>query len=143
MALTSYKTYLMYKASSSSTTWTKLIDIKEYPDLGSAPDTLDATTLSDNQHMYENDIYDPGSLEFTANYSLADYKKLKALEGVETSYAVWLGATESGTTRTPSGEWGKFEFKGKLAVWKKGASVSAIQDMGFTIAPTTEITQTA
>lgn len=139
MALTSYKTYLMHQADGAST-WEKLLDIKEYPDLGSAPSTLDATTLSDPQKMYENDIFDPGSLEFTANYSLEDFKKLKDLEGVEHSYSIWLGADTTGGVRTPSGEWGKFDFKGKLAVWKKGAAVSAIQDMGFTIAPTTEIT---
>lgn len=143
MALTSYKTYLMYKASGSSSTYTKLVDIKEYPDLGSAPDTLDATTLSDPQKMYENDILDPGSLEFTANYSLEDYEKLKALEGVETEFSVWLGASTSSNIRTPSGEWGKFDFKGKLSVWKKGAAVSAIQEMGFAIAPTSEIVQSA
>ena len=143
MALTSYKTYLMYKKTSSSSTWEKLIDIKEYPDLGQAPDTLDATTLSDPQKMYENDILDTGSLEFTANYSLEDYKKLKELEGVETEFSVWLGADTTGSVRTPNGEWGKFTFKGKLTVWKKGAAVSAIQDMGFAIAPTTEITQEA
>ena len=140
MAITSYKTFLMIKSSTGST-WEKLIDIKEYPDLGSAPDTLDATTLSDPQKMYENDIYDPGSLEFTANYSLEDYNKLKALEGIEKEYSVWLGAESSGGVRTPNGEWGKFDFKGKLAVWKKGAAVSAIQDMGFSIAPTSEIVQ--
>lgn len=143
MALTSYKTYLMYKKTSSSSTWEKLIDIKEYPDLGQAPDTLDATTLSDPQKMYENDILDTGSLEFTANYSLEDYNTLKALEGTETEFSVWLGADTTGGVRTPSGEWGKFTFKGKLTVWKKGAAVSAIQEMGFAIAPTTEITQEA
>lgn len=33
MAISSYKTYLMYKASDSGT-YTKLIDIKDFPDLG-------------------------------------------------------------------------------------------------------------
>ena len=143
MAITSYKSYLMVKGTTGDT-WEKLVDIKEYPDLGSAPDTLDATTLSDPQKMYENDILDPGSLEFTANYTLEDYQKLKKIENVEKSFSVWLGADETTAgVRTPNGEWGKFDFKGKLTVWKKGASVSAIQEMGFAIAPTSEITLNA
>ncbi len=145
MAITSYKSYLMIKkeGSGTSATWEKLVDIKEYPDLGSAPDTLDATTLSDGQKMYENDILDPGSLEFTANYTLADYNKLKELEGEEKEFSVWLGGKTTAGVTVPSGEWGKFDFSGKLAVWKKGASVSAIQEMGFSIAPSSEIVQSA
>lgn len=138
MALTSYKSFLMIQKDKSST-WEKLVDIKEYPDLGKAPDTLDATTLSDGQKMYENDILDPGSLEFTANYSLEDYKKLKALEGQEQKFSIWLGGTSTAGITTPTGDNGKFDFTGTLAVWKKGASVSAIQEMGFSIAPSSEI----
>lgn len=137
-AYSSYKSYLMIKKSGGED-WEKLVDIKEYPDLGSAPATLDATTLSDAQKMYINDIIDPGSLEFSANYTPEDYDKLKALEGAEQQFSMWLGGTGEAGAVVPSGEWGKFDFKGELAVWKKGASVSAVQDMGFAIAVTSEI----
>lgn len=33
MAISSYKAFLMYKATSGSS-WTKLVDIKDFPDLG-------------------------------------------------------------------------------------------------------------
>ena len=139
MARTSFKTYLMKKGSGTSATYTKLVDIKEFPDLGKAPDTIDVTTLSDPQKVYLPDIFDPGQLEFNANYDAADYTTLKALEGTELDLAIWFGATESNGVYTPDGSAGKFEFKGYITVWVKGAGVSAAVDMGIAITPTTTI----
>ena len=136
MARTTYKTYLMHK---SGGTYEKLVDIKEFPDLGKAPDTVDITTLSDGQKMYLPDILDPGALEFNCNYDKADYTTLKALEGSEEDYAIWFGASESGGVLTPDGSAGKFAFKGQLSVWVKGGGVSAAVDMGVSITATTEI----
>lgn len=144
MARTSYKTFLMHKKAGEGNTWEKLVDVKEIPDLGQAPDTIDITTLSDGQKRYLADILDTGGgLEFNANYDLADYTKLKALEHKSEDYAVWLGGTETGGVLTPDGSEGKFEFQGELTVWLKGVGVSAAHDMGISIAPSTEIKQTA
>lgn len=139
MARTSYKTFLMHGTGSGTVTYTKLCDIKEFPDLGSAPDTIDVTTLSDGQKMYLPDIFDPGNLEFNANYDPETYETLKALEEKNEKYAVWFGGTESAGVVTPDGSAGKFEFEGQLAVWVKGAGVSAAVDMGISIAPSTKI----
>ena len=133
-----YMTYLM--TSTDGQDWSKLIDIKEFPDLGSAPPTLDTTTLSDAMHTYINDILDTGGgLEFTCNYKLEDYKKVEALVGKNQHYGIWFGGTDAGGTVTPDGSFGKFNFQGELSVWKKGAGVGAVQDMGISIAPSTEI----
>jgi hypothetical protein len=142
MAINTYKTYLMKgTGSGSSTTYEKLIDIKDFPDLGSAPPTLDTTTLSDAMHTYIEDIMDTGGgLEFNANYTKADYSTLEALKGTTCKFAVWFGASESGGVVTPDGSDGKFSFEGQLSVWKKGAGVSAVQEMGISIAPSTPIT---
>lgn len=138
MARTSYQTYLMY--SEDGTSYSKLVDVKEIPDLGKAPDTVDITTLSDAQKRYLQDILDTGQLEFTANYDLDDYKKLAALAHTDYHYAVWFGATTANGIDTPTGDAGKFEFVGQLAVYVKGASVSSAVEMGIAIAPSTEIT---
>lgn len=143
MARTSFKTYLMKKGTGSGNAYTKLVDIKEFPDLGKAPDTIDVTTLSDPQKVYLPDILDPGQLEFNANYDPADYSTLKALEGTELDLAIWFGGTESNGVYTPDGSAGKFEFKGYITVWVKGAGVSAAVDMGIAITPTTTITKAA
>jgi len=109
MAISTYKIFLMKK---STTAYEKLIDIKEFPDLGGAPEMLETTTLSDNMQTYIPGIQSLDALEFNTNYTLEEYKKLKALEGTDTEYAVWFGGTESGDTVTPTGSDGKFKFNG-------------------------------
>lgn len=138
MARTSYQTYLMF--SEDGTDYEKLVDVKEIPDLGKAPDTVDITTLSDAQKRYLQDILDTGQLEFTSNYDLDDYKKLDAMAHKDYYFAVWFGATTTAGVDTPDGNAGKFEFKGQLAVYVKGANVSSAVEMGIAIAPSTEIT---
>ena len=52
MAISTYKVFLMKKADDGEQ-WSKLIDIKEFPDLGGEPEMLETTTLSDNmQTLY-------------------------------------------------------------------------------------------
>ena len=80
MAINTYKTFLMIKKDSD---WEKLIDIKDFPDLGGAPEMLETTTLSDSMQTHIPGIQSLDSLEFSTNYSLNDYKKLNALEGRE------------------------------------------------------------
>jgi hypothetical protein len=142
MAISTYKVFLMQKAASGSD-YEKLIDIKEFPDMGGAPEMLETTTLSDSMQTYIPGIQSLDSLEFTANYTLEDYKKLKALEGTEKEYAVWFGGTGSGSTLVPDGSDGKFEFTGILSVYASGGGTNEVVGMTVTIAPTTVIEQTA
>lgn len=139
MAISTYKTFLMLGDGGS---WSKLIDIKEFPDLGGVPEMLDATTMSDGARVYELGIQETEAMTFTANYTLADFATVKALEGTEHQFAVWMGATVANEIATPTGVDGKFEFKGKLTVTKNGGGVNEIQNMTITIAPTTVISQT-
>ena len=80
------------------------------------------------------------ALEFECNYTLEDYTKLKAMEGTETDFAVWLGGTVSGGTATPTGSDGKFEFKGQLSVYVNGGGVNEVVNMTVSIAASTPIT---
>lgn len=137
MARSSYKTFLMHKSSGSE--YTKLIDIKDYPDLGGAPEMLETTTLSDKMQTNIPGIQSLDALEFTANYTPEDYAKLKAMEGQEGDFAVWMGGTEAGGTVTPTGDEGKFEFKGALSVYVAGAGVNEVSDMKISIAASTVI----
>lgn len=137
MAISTYKVFLMKK---NSGTYEKLVDIKEFPDLGGSPEMLETTTLSDNMQTYIPGIQSLDALEFTANYTLADFTALKALDGVENDYAVWFGGTGEGDNLTPTGSDGKFEFKGQLSVFPVGGGVNEVVDMTITIAPSTPIT---
>ena len=74
MAISTYGIALMYKAEGD--TYSKLIDIKDFPDLGGAPEMIETTTLSDNMQTYIPGIQSLDALEFTANYTLNDFKKI-------------------------------------------------------------------
>lgn len=138
MAISTYKVFLMHKGASESA-YTKLIDIKAFPDLGGDPEMLETTTLSDKMQTYIAGIQSLDGLSFTANYDLTDYKALKALEGKNEKYAVWFGGTESGGVLTPTGSDGKFSFDGQLTAYPTGGGVNEVVDIGITIAPSTPI----
>lgn len=137
MAITTENTFLCTWAGTTTPTgYTKLVDIKEFPDLGKAPNTVDVTTLTDHQRMYLLGLKDPGILEFTCNYDATDYATLAALSG-EQKLAVVFGTLGSENAVTATN--GAFYFKGLLTNWVKGAGVEAPVDMGVAIAVSTEI----
>lgn len=138
MAISTYKVFLMHKASDADA-YAKLIDIKEFPDLGGEPEMLETTTLSDKMQTYIAGIQSLEGLSFTANYDKADFASLKALEGKQEQFAVWFGGTEAGGVVTPDGSNGKFSFKGELSVYPVGGGVNEVVDMNITIAPSTVI----
>jgi hypothetical protein len=137
MAISTYKSFLMHKVSEK---WEKLVDIKSFPDLGGAPELLETTTLSDNMTTNIMGIQSLDALEFECNYTKTDYTKLKALEGKDNDFAVWLGGTEASGSVTPTGSDGKFEFKGQLAVYVNGGGVNEVVNMTVSIAASTPIT---
>ena len=130
MAISTYGISLMYKESTGDV-YTKLIDIKDFPDLGGAPEMLETTTLSDNMQTYIPGIQSLDALEFTANYTLTDFKKIKGMEGKDTAFAVWFGA---------EGADGKFEFNGQISAFPVGGGVNEVVSMTISIAPSTPIT---
>lgn len=136
MAISTYKIFLMMKKNAS---YEKLIDIKDFPDLGGSPEMLETTTLSDKMQTYIPGIQSLDALEFTTNYTKEDFTKLKALEGVEQEFAVWFGGTEEANVLTPTGTDGKFQFKGQLSAFPVGGGVNEVVDMTVTIAPSTPI----
>ena len=137
MATSSYKTFLMYKKASA---YEKLIDIKDFPDLGGAPEMLETTTLSDNMQTYIEGIQSQDALEFTTNYDLETYQRLAELKGVETEFSVWFGGTDEGGVVTPTGDEGKFNFKGYLTARVVGKGVNEVRESIVSIAPSTPIT---
>lgn len=137
MAISTYKTFLMHKTSTD--TWEKLLDIKEFPDLGGAPEMLETTTMSDKMQTYIMGIQSADALDFTCNYDKTEYSKLIALSGKTESYAIWMGGTEEDDVVTPTGADGKFTFDGQLSVYVNGANVNEVIEMTVTIAPSTPI----
>ena len=137
--ISTYKTYLMYKATTAATTYTKLCDIKSFPDLGGEPERIDVTTLSDRVKKYTAGVQDLSSFSFSANYIPADYNKINGLSGQQRDYAIWIGAdTATNGVDTPTGENGKWSWTGDIYVFKTGGNVNAAQEMTITAFPSTE-----
>lgn len=136
MATITYKTYLMKKTGDS---YEKLIDIKDYPDMGSEPERLETTTLSDPMKTYINGLQDTESFTFTANYTASDYQKLKAMEGTQAEYALYLGATGDGASATPTGSEGIFTWTGDVSVFFVGKATDEVREMTISVTPSTPI----
>lgn len=142
MAISSYKTFLMH--STDGTAYAKLIDIKSFPDLGQAPEQLQATSLSDKQHVFVQGIQQTEALAFTANYTLADFNTVNALDdGAIHHFSVWLGGTETQGVPTPTGSEGKYNFDAYCSVYVNGAGVNEIVEMTITLTPTTIVVPSA
>lgn len=137
--MTTYMTFLMH-AASPGTTYTKLVDIKEFPDMGGEPEMIDITTLSDKMERKELGVQRSEGKTFTCNYDPDTYDALVALENKEEDYSLWLGGTEGDNGEvTPTGSAGKFNFKGKLSCYLVGKSVNNAHEIRITIAPTSVI----
>lgn len=135
MASSTIGSYLM--KSSDGTTYTKWLDIKDYPDMFGDPNQLQATTQSDKQHWYVPGVQDnAGMLNFTANYDATDFSTVKTAEGTEAYFAIWFGDNAG----TPDGHLGKFSFKGYPYAKLSGKGVDEVREMIVGIVPSTAIT---
>ena len=125
MAISTYKSYLMVGSGTGTITYSKLVDIKSFGDLGGVPETIDVTTLSDSKRKTIPGIEDKDNIEFLCNYTSADFATVKASCGTSKPFAVWFG---------DDGADGKFEFTGIASVFKNGGGVNEAQEMTISIA---------
>lgn len=132
-------TFLMHGTGTETITYAKLCDIIDYPDLEGAPNTVDATTLSDDAEQSVPGIKQGSQYTFAVPYEKTTYQAIKALEGAEDKFAIWLGATVSGDTVTPDGSDGKFAFNGYISVGKSGGGVDDLSTMTVTINRTSAV----
>lgn len=130
-------TFLLKKTGTgSSATYSILYPIKDYSDLGGAPESIDVTTLSDHVRHSVPGLQDTDNVEFTSNYDKADFQAGKELEGSEGTYAVAFGMA----SETSVGTEGVFEFSGYLTVTISGGGVNDAREMVTTINLTSDIT---
>jgi len=123
-------TYLMKGTGSGTLSYTKLCDIKDYPDLIGAPEALETTTLSDTARTYIQGLKNNEQLTFTANYTENNFNTLNALSGVQHL------AVDFGT----DGADGRFTFDGYVSVSIVGHGINEVREMSIVITPTTVIT---
>ena len=142
-ASTTIHTYLGYAdttgAISADTAFTKLVSIKDFPDLGGAPDQVEITDLDDDVQKFLLGVQSMSALEFTANYVPANYDKLTGAgtgnttnhtDGTIRKYCVAFGE---------NGEYGVFSWEGQLSVWVVGGGVNAAREMRISISAASKV----
>jgi len=117
------------KWGSTSSGVEKVIDIKDFPDLGGAPEVLETTTLSDDIQTYIMGIQGSGMMEFTCNYTKDDFEAVMEDANTELYYALEFG---------DKGDEGIFEWQGQHTAWVVGAGVNAVTEFKIGIAPSTK-----
>lgn len=139
--ISTYQTYLMYRTTTTGT-YTKLIDITSFPDLIGSPERIDITSLSDAQRVFIAGIQDRDDMTFNANYTPDNYQAVKACEGHQYEYAVWFGATGDAGSEVPDGSYGKFSWTGDIYAGLSGGGVNEAVAMTINCTPSTVIVAT-
>lgn len=131
MAKTTANTILKTAATQEGP-FEKLVDITDYPDLGSEPNKLDTTDLSDTKYMTNIlGLQEAPDLEFEANYELDKYTEIAALQDAgDQWFNLELGA---------DGVDGIFEWSGSVQVYKNGGTVDEVRKMTIVLSAATPI----
>ncbi len=130
MESTTMNTYLFMEGTTAGT-YDKLVSIKDFPDLGGAPDQVEITDLDDASQRFLLGVQSMSNMEFTANYMLDKYKTIKALcDGTIRNFAIKFGE---------NAEYGEFRWSGQIAVYVTGGGVNAAREMKISISPSTSI----
>ena len=129
-----YSTATNQPAAANGYTWLK---IKDYPDIGGEPDTVEITDLSDRYHRNLKGVQTNDTKAFLMNYIPSVYNTLKSVSG-----PVWcalaFGDAASGSSYTPKGDMGIFTWKGELAIGLNGKGVNEAREMTLYATPSTE-----
>ena len=129
MAISTINTTLFSGATAE--TLTELIEIKDFPTLGGKPDKIETTTLSDEAETSIPGVKSQDDLEFTYNYTKADYTTIKERESTDKFYEVRLS------------DGSVFAFGGEHRTWVEGAGVNDVVEGKLSITPSTEVALTA
>lgn len=137
--ISTYKTYLMYRTT-TTLSYSKVIDITSFPDLIGTPERIDITSLSDAQRVYIAGIQDRDDMTFNANYTAENFTAVHDLEGHIYEYALWFGATGDVGSEEPDGSDGVFEWTGDIRAGVSGGGVNEAVQMTVTCTPSTVVT---
>lgn len=140
--ISTYQTYFMYRSTTNGT-FTKVIDITNFPDLIPPKERIDTTTLSDYMRTYIMGIGDTSEFSFGANYTPANYATIVNLEGHQYEYAIWFGASGTAGNEIPDGHNGKFTWTGEISAGVSGGGVNEAVGMTINATPSTVVVFTS
>ena len=106
-------------------TFEKLLDITNYPDMGSTPSKLDTTDLSASKFKTSIlGLQEIPDLTFEANYDKAVYATIAGLADTPCWFELQFGT---------SGVNGKFDWQGKVSIFAMGGGVDEVRKMQVTV----------
>ena len=109
--------------------WTKLVDITNYPDLGSAPSKLDTTDLSAVKFKTSIlGLQEVPDLTFEANYDKTAFIAISAMTTTR-HFKLAFGSSD-----------GSFTWQGQVAIYANGAGVDEVRKMTIVLSASTPIT---
>ena len=135
--ISTYQTYLMYRSTTNGS-FSKVIDITNFPDLIPPKERIDITSLSDYMRVYIQGIGDTSEFSFGANYTPANYDRVVKMTGVR-EYAVWFGASGTSGNEIPDGHNGKFTWTGEISAGVSGGGVNEAVGMTINCTPSTVV----
>ena len=132
MAQTTYGVQLVH--STDGTSYTKVICIKDFPDMDNADsDQVEVTTLCDDIHKFMDGLQNlPDELSFTANYDSTDWGTVQGLITTDNGEGYW------GLRIGNSGK--KFLFKATARLVLVGGGVGDALEMRIVLKPKSAIT---
>jgi len=130
MAILTANTTLMYKTTDLAE-YAKLVDITDYPDMGSAPSKIETTTLSATKFKTNIlGLMDAPDLTFGANYDKTVLATIDALLGSTVFFQLQFGT---------AGADGIFTWQGGVQAYTMGGAVDELRTMSVVCSAETEI----
>lgn len=123
-ALSTVGTTLKYATAPDIYSFSELVKIKEYPDMGGAPEMLESTDLQDSTETHVLGVQSNPGLEFLSNYTESQFLSAVVNARENLYYRVDI-----------EDEDGLFFVPGQHESWVVGAGVNALRDFRTMIAP--------
>lgn len=117
------------KWGASASALDKFVEIKDYPDLGGAPEMIEITTLSDDTQAFALGVQALEALEFTYNQTLDNYKTVNGDARKDLYYELSFGK---------DGSEGVFAWQGQHTTYVSGKGVNEGAEAKMVIAATTK-----
>lgn len=118
------------EVSSDGTAWEKLCKIKSYPALGGEREQLETTDLEDEDQTFIPGVQSRDAMGFSANYTLAAYKAVKAKAMTDLHYRLKMGE---------DGKDGVATWDGQHDAYVNEGEVNGVREMTITCYPSTKI----
>lgn len=134
MAETTIGTYLGWADVPTSTAtaiseYTKYVDITDYSELESAPETIDVTTMSNHKRVYKQGLPDQPQQTYTAMYDPKTYAIVKALGNATKAFCLYFEESKS-----------LIKWTGQVSVQIAGGGIAEARTMTLTVVAEDEIT---